>query len=57
MGDLDGFPIYRMDNGDEVLVIKRSKIPPWIPVTREEFVSWLKYWQKAAAGCCELSDA
>ncbi|MRR58470.1 MAG: hypothetical protein EG824_09705, partial [Deltaproteobacteria bacterium] len=46
----DGFPVYRMDNGDEVIVLVRSSAPPWIPLTREEYVSaWLKNWRKIAA--------
>lgn len=49
VGELNGFPVYRMDNGDEVIVLNRSTIPPWVPVTREEYVrAWLKSWQEIA---------
>ncbi len=49
VGELNGFPVYRMDNGDEVIVLSRGTIPPWVPVTREEYVkAWLKSWQKIA---------
>jgi hypothetical protein len=49
-GEQDGFPVYRMDNGDELIVLSRSATPPWIPLTREEYVNaWLKNWRKVAA--------
>lgn len=50
VGELDGFPVYRMDSGDEVIVLSRNGTPPWIPVTREEYVkAYLKNWRKEAA--------
>lgn len=49
-GDLDGFPLYRLQNGNEAIVLSRSNVPPWIPLTREEYVKgWLASWQKQAA--------
>lgn len=50
VGELAGYPVYRMDNGDEVIVLSRTKVPPWVPVTREEYVkAGLASWQKSAA--------
>lgn len=50
VGELAGFPVYRFEGGTEVIVLSRSKVPPWIPLTREEYVKgWLTNWQKQAA--------
>lgn len=50
-GEIDGFPIYRMGGGDEVLVMKRGTRPLWVPVTREEYVrAQLKQWEKTTEG-------
>lgn len=50
VGEMAGFPIYRLNSGSEVIVLSRSATPPWIPVTREEFVNAsLATWQKQAA--------
>jgi hypothetical protein len=50
VAELDGFPVYRTDNGNEVIVLSRSAEPPWIPVTREEYVkAGLRNWRKLAA--------
>jgi len=50
VGELYGFPVYRTDSGNDVIVLSRSATPLWLPVTREEFVAaWLKRWQKQAA--------
>ncbi|OFW10482.1 MAG: hypothetical protein A3H96_26415 [Acidobacteria bacterium RIFCSPLOWO2_02_FULL_67_36] len=50
VGEMAGFPVYRRRDGDHILVMTRGK-PPWVPVTREEFVSlWLRIHQKNAAG-------
>jgi hypothetical protein len=47
--ELAGFPVYRF-NGMDVIVLSRSKVPVWIPLTREEYVkAWLANWQKQAA--------
>lgn len=51
VSELNGFPVYRLKNGNEVILLNRSSTPLWIPLTREEYVAgWLKYWQKEAAG-------
>lgn len=50
VGKLAGFPVYRLQNGNEVIVLSRSSVPPWIPLTREEYVrGWLANWQKQAS--------
>lgn len=50
VGEMSGFPVYRLNSGSEVIVLSRSATPPWIPVTREEFVkASLVTWQKQAA--------
>jgi len=50
-GELNGFPVYRTTSGDEILVLTRSTVPPWVPVTREEYANiWMRIWQKKAAG-------
>lgn len=50
VGEMAGFPVYRMDNGNEVIVLNRSTTPAWIPVSREEYVTgWLANWEKEAA--------
>jgi len=47
--ELAGFPVYRF-NGMDVIILQRSKVPVWIPLTREEFVrAWLANWKKQAA--------
>ncbi|KAF0219481.1 MAG: hypothetical protein FD174_1941 [Geobacteraceae bacterium] len=47
--ELAGFPVYRF-NGMDAIVLSRSKVPVWIPLTREEYVkAWLATWQKQAA--------
>ncbi|GAM08075.1 hypothetical protein OR1_00345 [Geobacter sp. OR-1] len=47
--ELAGFPVYRF-NGMDVIILQRSKVPVWIPLTREEYVkAWLANWQKQAA--------
>lgn len=44
-----GFPLYRF-NGMDVIILQRSTVPVWIPLTREEYVkAWLATWQKHAA--------
>ena len=49
VGELNGFPVYQAGNGDEIIVLSRSTTPPWVPVTREEYVNvWIKFWQKTA---------
>lgn len=51
VGEMSGYPIYRADNGNEIILLNRSKTPLWIPVTREEYIkAWLAYWEKLAAG-------
>ena len=51
VGRLAGFPLYRLDSGNEIIVLNRSRSPAWIPVTREEYVTaWLAYWEQHAAG-------
>jgi hypothetical protein len=51
MGGLNGFPLYRAVNGDEILVLSASGKEPWVPVTREEFINiWISVWQKRASG-------
>jgi len=50
VGELAGFPHYRLEGGTDVIVMSRSKVPLWIPLTREEYVKgWLASWQKQAA--------
>ena len=50
VGELAGFPHYRLEGGTDVIVMSRTKIPLWIPLTREEYVKgWLTNWQKQAA--------
>lgn len=47
--EVAGFPLYRF-NGMDVLVLSRSNVPVWIPLTREEYVkAWLANWKKQAA--------
>jgi|GEM_PF-2148982 len=47
VGQVDGFPLYRTAGGDELLVFSRGTARPWLPVTREEYVTaWLTFWQK-----------
>ena len=47
--EVAGFPLYRFNSMD-VLVLSRSTVPVWIPLTREEYVkAWLANWQKHAA--------
>lgn len=49
-GNVAGYPVYRMEGGDEMLLLNRSRVPMWIPVTREEYVTAaLAYWEKLAA--------
>lgn len=50
VGALAGFPVYRTTGGTEIIVLNRSTIPLWVPVTREEYLTAeLKRWQKEAA--------
>ena len=50
VGELAGFPHYQLEGGTDVIVMSRSTVPPWIPLTREEYVKgWLANWQKQAA--------
>ena len=50
VGELAGFPLFRLQNGNETIVLSRRKVPFWIPLTREEYVKGrLAYWQKEAA--------
>lgn len=47
--EVAGFPLYRF-NGMDVLVLSRSSVPVWVPLTREEYVrAWLANWKKEAA--------
>ncbi|GFO56102.1 hypothetical protein GMSM_31090 [Geomonas sp. Red276] len=49
VAEMAGFPVYRMDGGDELVLLTRNGVVPWIPVTREEYVTvYLKYWQAMA---------
>lgn len=49
--ELAGIPVYRMESGNEIILLTRGTAPTWIPVTREEYVrAWLAYWEKFAAG-------
>lgn len=49
-GTLAGFPVYQLQNGNEVIVLNKSGVPPWIPLTREEYIkAYLANWQKQAA--------
>jgi len=50
VGELAGFPVYRMDSGNEVILLSKKTTPLWIPLTREEYVrAWLTHWEKEAA--------
>lgn len=50
VGEIAGFPIYRTRGGTETIVLSRSKVPLFLPVTREEYVAAeLKRWQREAA--------
>jgi hypothetical protein len=49
-GEINGFPIYRVGNGDEVIMLTRSDKPLWVPYTREEFVNRMtRFWQEQAS--------
>jgi hypothetical protein len=49
-GEVGGFPVYRRYGGDDILILNGGSRPPWVPVTREEFVrASLRKWQKDAA--------
>lgn len=49
VGQVAGFPLYQTEGGDQLLVFSRGSAPPWIPVTREEYVAaWLTFWQRQA---------
>lgn len=50
VGELAGFPVYRLSSGSDLIVLSRNRQKPWVPVTREEYVTaWLAYWEKMAA--------
>jgi hypothetical protein len=38
VGDVGGLPVYRLRNGSEVMILSRRGLPPWQPLTREEFL-------------------
>lgn len=39
VGELQGFPVYRTESGNDVMVLSLGSAPLWHPVTREEFVT------------------
>jgi len=48
-GEINGFPVFRADNGDEIIVLSSNGELPWVPVTREELTNyWINFWQKQA---------
>jgi hypothetical protein len=48
-GEVNGFPIYRVENGDEFIMLSLSDKLPWVPYTREEFVNrMIRFWQEQA---------
>ena len=48
-GEINGFPIFRLENGDEFIMLSHSDKLPWVPYTREEFVNRLiRFWQAQA---------
>jgi len=48
-GKINGFPIYRTENGDEFIMLSLSDKLPWVPYTREEFTNlMIRFWQKQA---------
>jgi hypothetical protein len=50
IGEIDGFPLFRTRNGDDVIVLSSNGKLPWVPYTREELVNLtIRAWQKQAA--------
>jgi len=48
-GKMNGFPVYRAENGDEFIMLSHSDKLPWVPYTREEFTNlMIRFWQKQA---------
>jgi hypothetical protein len=38
VGEIQGFPLYRDEHGTEILILSRGHTPPWVSLTREEFI-------------------
>jgi len=38
VGEVSGLAVYRLRNGTEVMILSRSGLPPWQPLTRAEFL-------------------
>ena len=47
---MNGFPLFRFQNEQELLVLSRSSKPIWVPVTREEVANlFIRFWQQNSA--------